>query len=333
MKRILSNLKKEAMIMALGAVLAAGSVLGMGCEQPAGNNGNGGNENENPDNQGGNGNTDNEETKYGAPTDTKIGDFVLHNFVGESYTAPKATIVEDVNHYLGLAETYIKDQVTAFEESLKNRPEAQEYFADFIKNMKNNSGFHVDRADDNNATNIDLLSNRIANYCSPIMCDIVKNLDNFKEGEAMYYVYRLLANEAYYQGLGNTREGNTTNYNEEKTQILYAQEDGVFDDYSNINLNEIYNTKNFTPITQLADGFYQKAAAKMGNQITKDDLVSVTNMALLPWSFLGMDNLTRFGMNHNYCLMDQLSDGITLDISRAYSSNTYQLQQDMGLSR
>ena len=324
------------MIMAFGAVLAAGSVLGMGCEQPAGNNGgNGGNENENPDNQGGNGNTDNEENKYGAPTDTKIGDFVLHNFIGETYYAPAETIVEDVNHYLGLAETYINDQVDAFEKSLDGRPAAQEYFADLINSIKNNNNgkFHVDRADNNNARKIDGIADNISDACSPIMCDIVTNLDNSKEGLAMCNIYRIMANEAYYQGLGGTREGRATSYNNEKNDIIDTAQYNEFFNEQNLDLNEMYNTKNFDQITQFSDGFYQKAAAKMGNQITKDDLVNVTNMALLPWSFLGMDVLTRGNMKHNDCLLYPLNNGITNDMAKAYRTNTYMAQQDLGLSR
>ncbi|MCH5295665.1 MAG: hypothetical protein J1F14_07200 [Treponema sp.] len=335
MKRILSNLKKEAMIMALGAVLAAGSVLGMSCEQLAGNNGNGGNENENPDNQGGNGGNENEENKYGAPTDTKIGDFVLHNFVGESYTAPKATIVEDVNHYLGLAETYINGQVDAFEKSLDGRPEAQAYFADLINSIKNNTNgrFYVDLAYNNNARNIDGIANSISNACSPIMCDIVKNLDNIYEANAMCTIYEILANEAYYQGLGGTREVCVSSYDKEKANIIELAQYSEFFNEQNLDLNAMYENQNFTPITQVADEFYQKAAAKMGNQITKDDLINVTNMALLPWSFLGMDDLTRYNMKHNYCGMNQLSDGITLDISKAIWRHFVYSQQDLGLSR
>ena len=334
MKRILSNLKKEAMIMAFGAVLAAGSVLGMGCEQPADNNGNGGNENENPSNPGNGDNTDNEETKYGTPYDKEIGNgIVLHNFVSDDDNIEQATVVDDMNHYLGLAETYINDKVTAFEESLKGRPEAQEYFADLIKNMKNNDNFHMSAANNNEARHIDFAANNISDACSPVMCDIVKNLDNRTEGQTMYFIYRIMANEAYYLGLGGARKGIATSYNNEKDDIIDAGQYNEFFLEKNFDLNEMYNTKNFDQITQFSDGFYQKAAAKMGNQITKDDLVNVTNMALLPWSFMGMDVLTHGITNHTNCLMNQLNNGITNDMAKAYRTNTYMTQQDLGLSR
>ena len=79
--------------------------------------------------------------KYGTPCDKVLGngEFVIHNFIGEDDYLKPATIAEDVNYYLGKAETYIQDKIDDFEKSLKGDTYAQNYFQNFIAAQRSNN--------------------------------------------------------------------------------------------------------------------------------------------------------------------------------------------------
>ena len=136
----------------------------------------------------------------GEPYDKAIGNgnYILHNFIGENDKLTAENIVDGTNHYLGKAETYLKDLASNWNESMKDRPAAQNYFADLITAVQNDNSF--------NTAGFDEAVSIISANAKPYFVDIVKNLDDIGYQNAFYYCYRILANESYKEGLGSYRQ-------------------------------------------------------------------------------------------------------------------------------
>ena len=85
----------------------------------------------------GNGNTSDNTKTYNEATTKTIGNgnYFLHNFVGENTEFPAETIEEDAGHYYGEAGAYVKGLANAWNESMADRPAAQNYFASLINNI------------------------------------------------------------------------------------------------------------------------------------------------------------------------------------------------------
>lgn len=120
--------------------------------------------------------------KYGTPCDKVLGngEFVIHNFVGEDDYLKPATIAEDVNYYLGKAETYMQDKIDDFEKSLKGDTYAQNYFNDFIAAQRRNN-FDRLGIDTSKTSGIDKTINGIAKPCFPIFEEFMDNIDNNRD--------------------------------------------------------------------------------------------------------------------------------------------------------
>ena len=120
--------------------------------------------------------------KYGTPCDKVLGngEFVIHNFIGEDDYLKPATIAEDVNYYLGKAETYIQDKIDDFEKSLKGDTYAQNYFQNFIAAQRSNN-FDRLGIDTSKAYGIDETINDIAKPCFPIFEEFMDNIDNNRD--------------------------------------------------------------------------------------------------------------------------------------------------------
>ena len=120
--------------------------------------------------------------KYGTPCDKVLGngEFVIHNFIGEDDYLKPATIAEDVNYYLGKAETYIQDKIDDFEKSLKGDTYAQNYFQNFIAAQRSNN-FDRLGIDTSKAYGIDETINDIAEPCFPIFEEFMDNIDNNRD--------------------------------------------------------------------------------------------------------------------------------------------------------
>ena len=123
--------------------------------------------------------------KYGTPCDKVLGngEFVIHNFVGEkSGNMQHATMAEDVNYYLGKAETYMQDKIDDFEKSLKGDTYAQNYFQNFIAAQRSNEFERLTSVQNNlNAYGIDETINGIAKPCFPIFEEFMDNIDNNRD--------------------------------------------------------------------------------------------------------------------------------------------------------
>lgn len=308
--------------------------MGMGCEMPNGGNtpGNGGNT------QGNGGNTSTSKS-YGTPYDKEIGNgYILHNFISDDDNFDLSTYVDDVQHYLALGETYIKGNVDKFNQSLNGRA-AQNYFAEFVNTMKNNDHFKLNSVIPGDYT-IDLGVNTISSASEPIFQDIVQNIDGIPNREAFYCIYRLLANEAYKEGLGSYRQYSSTQMNEYEKEKEYMIDwwkdiETEDDEIKSIDLNEAYNTNNFSPITQFSERLLEEAAdninQKQGYDITATDLRTVVNLNLTSHSLRGMHARVRNNLKHNNCVL--LNNHVANAMGKVmWNTTSLSTQQDQGLS-
>lgn len=162
------------------------------------------------------------------------------------------------------AETYNKGLVNDFETSLANRPAAQNYFYEYTNAALGNEYNNIENRHPG-GSNFDFLIN-INNLNSKyIFADIIKNLPTVDERYAFRECYRILANEAYKEGLGTSRNGSNsymTKYQKEKDSIkLYiniSQSYG-YPSFQNIDLEQEYGANNFVNITNLLDSLIDTA--------------------------------------------------------------------------
>ena len=187
-----------------------------------------------------------------------------HNYSGNNdYLQPGENYVTEVNYYLNLAETYNKGLVNNFETSLVNRPAAKNYFSNCTNELKANS-YYIDEIKPG-GYNFDFLINVNNDATTYIFADIIKNLPTVDERYAFRECYRILANEAYKEGLGTSRNGSNsymTKYQKEKDSIkLYiniSQSYG-YPSFQNIDLEQEYGANNFVNITNLLDSLIDTA--------------------------------------------------------------------------
>ena len=333
---MLDNLKKGVQVGVMGTALVAGNVMGVGCSQPSGggstieNPGNNGGNTNNPGNNGGNtnnpggnggnnnGQTEEPTNQYGEPYTRTIGNgnYQFYSFVGENYYAPAETIVDDVNYYLGKAETHIKGLTDGFENP--------GYFNALIQSIKGNNDYDVTTVN----SNMDYVYYSIAdNACAPVCADIIKNLNNVDDQYLLYYAYRILANEAYKEGVGPSRQfpgGEMADYDDEKYSIENAGQ--YLEGLGITEVGQVYDDNFFVHITNLTDRLLGDASARMG--VSTTDLQRVFNIALTSESLRGMHNLTKHNLQDR---CNGLGMSVASDMSDARETFAYQTQ-DQGLS-
>ena len=173
-----NNFKKGLLVAATVAGIGANTALFTGCPNPNGPS----DPDKDPNKKPGTEKDYNE--KYGTPCDKVLGngEFVIHNFIGEDDYLKPATIAEDVNYYLGKAETYMQDKIDDFEKSLKGDAYAQSYFQNFIAAQRSNEFKRLTSVQNNlNAYGIDETINGIAKPCFPIFEEFMDNIDNNRD--------------------------------------------------------------------------------------------------------------------------------------------------------
>lgn len=288
-------LKKGVQIGVLGASLAMGTVMGTGCSMPTSGY-------EQPK----------KEKEYGKPTDRKIGNrtYNLHCFSGTGINdLYYDTMADDINYYLGKAETYTKGLVGEFsnDPSFKRRTSAQNYFSQFINNYQDNNGYTEYKSNPGRGLDSTITNNTLP--LEPIFADIMKNLNGSNQRGAFYYSYRVLANEAYKEGLGYKRNMDKASemerYNNEKTKIT-TKWGGNNTLLNNISLSSEYGSNDFGEITRLLDELTGYAAdnmtAKGLGEIRATDLQKIINIALTTYSLEAMHNRSENSLGHtNNC--------------------------------
>ena len=257
-------MRRMMLTVILGALLAGMVLLTTGCAQP-----DDGTKIEKPS------------KTYEAPTNIELSNgYFIRQFMGSGQSIAKATVVNDVNHYLGEAETYIKGLVNEFEQSLSANGKA--YFNDFINGYKENDFYKINSV---SSAALDYVVQDNAKSYKYILKDIIKNLDNLNNREVFYSAYRTLANEAYIKGFGNLNTNNDwyTAYNDEKGSLesgwQYHDFDGLgaekFDLYDDVNNNKS------AKLIGLMDELLGQAAGKgtLAN-VSQADLKKVINISL-----------------------------------------------------
>ena len=304
-------------------------------------NGNQGNENENQNP--GNGNQGNENENIGngneQPADDLTGDaapydrnlsngYVIHNFFGNNPKFQPKTMVDDVNKYLGKAETYMMGLVDGFSQSLSDRPAAKAYFQPYINELKNNDYYTVNK-NDAPYSNIDPLITINSQAGEYIFKDIIKNLPEVNDRGDFYYAYRTLGNEAFKEGYGKdfySYPDTATKYNRERDSI------NIWSDEWNFDLDNDIDNNNCQQVVSKLHAAATKAAGNMGNGVTADDLRRVVNLSLTANSMQSMHNVASANLNHTAC-------GLGLTVNQAMWDVILEMEQsrsavkDQGLTR
>ena len=263
------------------------------------------------------------------PYDKAIGNgnYILHNFIGENDKLTAENIVDGTNHYLGKAETYLKDLASNWNESMKDRPAAQNYFADLITAVQNDNSF--------NTYGFDEAVNIMTANAKTYFADIIKNLDNEDDRYAFYTAYRILANESYKEGLGSYRQYSSSQmdkYEEEKNFLIELANANKLDGgpFVNVDIEQDYTTKNFTQTTNIVETMIDTAVNNMNNNRNLDlqasDLRQLINLGITTNSLEGMHDVTKYNLQHTSCA---LSNNIVSTMSKAMTEA--EQSQTMGL--
>ena len=217
-----------------------------------------------------------------------------------------------------MAETYNKGLVNDFETSLVNRPAAKNYFSNCTNELKANS-YYIDEIEPG-GPNFDFLINRNNRQSTYIFADIIKNLPTRDERRAFQNCYRILANEAYKEGLGSYRNGSSalmTKYQKEKDSIALLIEVGLiydgFQSFQNIDLEQEYGANNFANITNLLDSLIdtaitnmnQSASLGLNGELESQDLRQIVNLTTANESLSALHDRTANNLKHNSCVMQE----------------------------
>lgn len=277
LKNILKNAQKIAVI---GTVLV---MMFTGCSNPEGAK------------------EEAELEKYGTPCDKVLGngEFVIHNFIGEDDYLKPATIAEDVNYYLGKAETYIQDKIDDFEKSLKGDTYAQNYFQDFIAAQRSNN-FNRLGIDTSKAYGIDETINDIAEPCFPIFEDFIRSIDNNRDRCIFMRACQAIFNESYKYGLGAYRDKETPldeKYDATRQTIRKSWNAKTINAPYNIDTD--IDENNCRQTTEQLSRIASAIAANKG--IKKESILSMINLASTTYSLEAMDDRAAGDLKHRTC--------------------------------
>ena len=240
------------------------------------------------------------------------------------------------------AETYNKGLVNDFETSLANRPAAQNYFYEYTNALKSNRYYHINEIKPGNC-DFDSLINRNNRQSTYIFADIIKNLPTSDERRAFRECYRILANEAYKEGLGTSRNGSNsymTKYQKEKDSIVSSIEGGlIYDGYQsfqNIDLEQEYGANNFANITNLLDSLIdtattnmnQSASLGLNGELESQDLRQIVNLTIANESLSALHDRTANNLKHNSCVMQK---NVIVNTMENTVYELYQIEQTLGL--
>lgn len=283
-------LKKSVKFGMMGAVLVTNIILFTGCPNPNGPD-DPYKETPVPDNG-----------KYGAPCDKVLGNgnFVIHNFVGEKAgSLSNLSMAEDVNYYLGKGETYVKGLIDDFSESIQNDPTAQNYFASFVSQQKNNQ-FKKLHEDSINAYGIDKTINGIAEPCFPIFEDFLRNIDNNRDRAIFIRCLQAYFNEEYFFGLGSYRGKETPldeKYQKVRAEISRAWSGKTIN--KPFDIDQDIDQNNCIQITQELTRNIKNIAPKMG--IKENHINQIINIAGVTYSLQAMDDRAAKDLGHKTC--------------------------------
>ena len=133
--------------------------------------------------------------------------YVFHNFIGEEPDIIPSTFKDDVNRYLEQAVLYLQNQFDDFYASLDGRTGLQRYFSQFNVDFYDLSELkHHPKHEVTDIEKLDFYIKKISDICDLVMTDIENNLTKTDEHDAFILCCRVLAHEAYREGIGSSRE-------------------------------------------------------------------------------------------------------------------------------
>lgn len=322
---IKEQFKKFSKGFILGAA-AMTTVMGASCSQPAGSSINPvpyaqPTPNPNPDNPNGNEQEDKYAEYGGKPYDVTIGngEYNLHTFMGKDTIFDSQ---EEVDFYASEAATYVKGLKNQFIDSLKDRPATQAYFNEKLNDFQYITHYKGGSLDHN--TNI------ISRGTASILSDVVKNAANEEQAFDFYICYCVIANEACKAGAGSKFDG-STGYNKEKKHMLDFADTNECKQRLNLDLQQAYDTNDFTAVTNSMDSYLGSVIDKIGHGVTVDDLRQVINIAITTESLGAMHDRTKYILNHtSNCVMDLNLIKNTIDPLK-YNYAMLNKQQDNGM--
>ena len=269
-------------------------------------------------------------SRYGAPCDKVLGNgnFVIHNFVGEKAgSLSNLSMAEDVNYYLGKGETYVKGLIDDFSESTQNDPTAQNYFASFISQQKNNQ-FKKLYENTRNPYGIDETINGIAEPCFPIFEDFLLNIDNNRDRAIFIHSLQAFFNEEYFFGLGSYRGKETPldeKYQKVRTEISRAWSGKTIN--KPFDIDQDIDQNNCLQITQELTRNIKNIAPKMG--IKENHIYQIINIAGVTYSLQAMDDRAAKDISHKTCNANMT----IISRMRTLNEELYQAEQSQTAER
>lgn len=243
-----------------------------------------------------------------APYDKKIGNgqltyYIFHNFIGQEPDIIPSTAMADTESYLEKGVIYLHTQYSSFGESLTDRPNLQRYFAQvtFTPEIKTTRR----KREYTTGEKMDYYINQISASCELVMTDIVKNLTEPQEREAFILCYRVLANEAYKEGLGSLRNESDSRmmkkYKSEREAVSALWAGNEF--LKSVNLEkDIENRKLLNTTGKLYTLIHNAVLNMQKSTITEDikikDLQNLINLALNKSSLKAMHDYTAELLKH-----------------------------------
>lgn len=312
----LKNILKKG--VKLGVAITLGTML-MGCPNPNGPEKTG-DEQDNSSNE-----------QYGIPYDVKLGNgnYFVHNFFGQGGVSIDMNMAKGVNHYLDKGETYVKGLVSQFSDSLKDRPAAEEYFAQFINEEQNNQFQRLDEQS-SNPYSFDKTIKGVAQPSVYIFENIIRNIDNNRDRTVFTYLYYALHTESYKYGLGsyaNTPSSQKDIYEHNREIINNAWTASVINNY--FDLNQDIDQQNCQQTTDEIDRLLNKAVKNMGNDVTVRDLQQVINIAMTSNSLAAMHDRSTSALKHTSCS----AEINIVKRMQEVKEEMYQAEQQQGMSK
>ena len=281
-----------------------------------------------PDNKENPGN-ENNDSRYGTPCDKALGNgnFVIHNFVGEKAgSLSNLSMAEDVNYYLGKGETYVKGLIDDFSESIQNNPTAQNNFASFVSQQKNNQ-FKNLYENTRNQYGIDETIDGIAEPCFPIFEDFLLNIDNNRDLCIFINGCETIFAESYNYGLGSYRGSETPldeKYEKRREDIRTTWNSPTVK--GNFDIDQDIDQNNCLQTTQELTRIIKNIAPKMG--IKENHINQIINIAGVTYSLQAMDDRAAKDISHKTCnAKTNLEDYMWKKADEIFQNQQYQQSQ------
>lgn len=243
-------------------------------------------------------------------------DYAFHNFMGEKPDIIPSTAKVDVNRYFERGAAYIQTQFGDFYGSLSGRADVQRYFAQFNLNFNSELEEHFRRRhkrEISDCEKMDFYVNKISEVCGLVLTDIMTNLTSPIEREAFVLCYRLLANEAYKEALGEKRKTDnamTQKYQQERSAISELWQKNSFlrsvplDNYTDYNSRRLVD-RLYTLLYKAAQRMRETSSLR-DFSIKEKDLQNAVNLALNASALAAMHDSVAELLQHNECRMERL---------------------------